>query len=731
LARRIEWLLLVLVLVAALGVRLYGLGFSLPFTIHPDEPNVVDHAVATLKTGDWNPHWFVYPSGYHYLQTGVMAAHLLWGIASGWYASPADLPDSSHVITSAPEAYLWARGTTALFGVLAVFLVYLLGRRLSGPAAGLAGALFLAFSPLHVENSHYVTTDVPTAALTLLAVYLALDVLERGGGGRALLAGLVVGLAGGFKYNAVVAAVPLLLAVGLRAARRGEALPLDLSPSRGGAGGEIVQPDRPASKGEAFPLDPSAGREEAVGEVIRPSRQARGNASPLLLVLLGVVLGYTLACPYTFADLPAFLEDLGYETHIYRFGGEAGVIRTYEVAPGVTLPPWQAYAHALWEENPPVALAYLGGVALALVRRRKAEMVLLSFVAAYYLFLASYASIFVRNILPALPGLAVLGGIFVAEGVSWLANRPPWRRPLARFSPLLLAIGLVAMLFSPARGILGADAFMSIPTSEVQARDWLDTHLAPGDKVAAELHSLLFARSPYHVTSVEYLSNYPLEVFVNLGYRYVVANSEHYGPEFARESTFPDYYLTLLSQMKRVADFPGDTQKLPGPRLTIFEVPQGELRPQHELSATAGPGLRVLGFDVGHRQEEGELAYVSAARPVRAGDVLGLTLYLQADSALPEDYLVAVRMRNAEGRAVASLEQAPCAGACPPPTWARGQVIADREDMPLAPVLPAGKYRLEVQFLRPGTKEALAIDPAGPEPGVLLLTEIDLLERQP
>ncbi len=691
LARRLEWLLLVLVLALALGVRLYGLGFSLPMTVHPDEPNVVDRAVATLKTGDWNPRWFIYPSGYHYLQVGVMAAHLLWGIAAGEYSSPADLPDSSHVVTSAPQAYLWARGMTALFGLLTVFLVYRLGRRLGGPAAGLAGALLLALSPLHAEHSHYVTTDVPTAALTLLAVYLALDVLEKGGRGRAFLAGLVVGLAGGFKYNAVVALVPLVVAIGLGAVGRG--------------GNPAGAPPVPAGR-RLWPL--------------------------LLLALLGVFVGYTLACPYTFADLPTFLDDLGYETHIYRFGGEAGVIRIYdEIVPGVPLPPWLAYAHAIWAENPPVALAYVGGLVLALVRRRRAEMVLVCFLAAYYLFLTSYASIFVRNVLPALPGLAVLGGIFLSEGVSWLAERPPWRRPLARFAPLLLAAVLVGILFVPARGILGADAYWAIPTSEVQARRWLDAHLAPGEKAAAELHPLLFVRSPYHVTAVEYLSNYPLEVFTNLGYRYVVVNSEHYGPEFARDDTFPDYYLALLDQMERVADFPGHTQKLPGPRLTIFAVPQGELRPQHELRVTAGPGLRVLGFDVGHRREEGELAYVSAAQPVRAGDVLGLTLYLQAAAVLPEDYLVAVRLRDAAGQTLASQEQVSCAGACPPTAWVVGQVVADRADLVLAPVLPAGRYRLEVQFLRPRTREPLAIDPAGPEPGVLLLTEIDLLERQP
>ena len=99
-SRYLERILLVLILLLALFLRLYGLGFSLPYTIHPDEPNVVDHAVATIKTGDWNPHWFIYPSGYHYLQVGVQTLQLLWGIARGVYSSPADLPDSSSITTA-------------------------------------------------------------------------------------------------------------------------------------------------------------------------------------------------------------------------------------------------------------------------------------------------------------------------------------------------------------------------------------------------------------------------------------------------------------------------------------------------------------------------------------------------------------------------------------------------------------------------------------------------------
>lgn len=696
LSRVFERLLLVLILIAALAVRLYGLGFSLPLTSNPDEPNIVDHAVATLKTGDWNPHWFIYPSGYHYLQTGVMTLHLLWGIARGIYASAADLPDSTAIITTAPEAYLWARGTTALFGVLSVFLVWLVGRRLFSPPAGLAGALLLALSPLHVEHSRYVTTDVPMAALCLLSVYLALKVLEHGGGGRAFLGGLVVGVAGGFKYNAVVAVLPLLLAIAMRQVR----------------------------------LSPLRARSKEPPSLLRAL--SRFFSRELALALLGIVLGFLLACPYALGDLPTFLDDLGYETHIYRFGGEQGIIRTYEVN-GVLLPPWLAYAHVLWEDSPGAALAGLGGLIFVLSRRRKSELVLLSFIAAYYLFLCSYGTIFARNVIPAMPGLAVLGGGFLALGVQWLGERRLWRQKLARFAPLLLSTVLVAIVAGPTRGILGAAQFLATPTSEVQARAWLDAHLSPEDKVAAELHPLLFTHSPYHVTSVKFLSNYPLQALVNRGYDYVVVNSERYGTEFAREDTFPDYYLNLLNRLERVpdGDFPGHTRKLPGPRLTIFRVPEGPPQAAHPLDITAGPGLRFLGYDVGRRAGEGDLTYVRDTSTLNPGDTLALTLYLQARATLPEDYLVSLRLRDAAGRVVAAQDLPPCNGACPPTTWAVGTIVMDEKDLPLPPSLAPGRYRLEVRFLRPDGKEALPLSPGDFPEGTFPLTTIELVEKAP
>ncbi|HEX6464288.1 MAG TPA: hypothetical protein VFZ98_07545, partial [Vicinamibacterales bacterium] len=61
-ARPIEWMALLLILMTAAAARLWHLRAGVPYGVEVDEPFVVDHALRILRTGDWNPHVFNYPS---------------------------------------------------------------------------------------------------------------------------------------------------------------------------------------------------------------------------------------------------------------------------------------------------------------------------------------------------------------------------------------------------------------------------------------------------------------------------------------------------------------------------------------------------------------------------------------------------------------------------------------------------------------------------------------------
>ena len=71
------------------------------------------------------------------------------------------------------------RQVSAVFDVLTILLVFVIGRRLYNKWAGLLGALFYALAVLPIQLSHYATVDTITNTFAFLAVYAAVWALTR------------------------------------------------------------------------------------------------------------------------------------------------------------------------------------------------------------------------------------------------------------------------------------------------------------------------------------------------------------------------------------------------------------------------------------------------------------------------------------------------------------------------------------------------------------------------
>ncbi len=197
--------LLGLILAGALALRLWGISFGLPgYVYHPDEPEVVERAFNILRTGNLNPGWFHYPSGYIYTLSFSFVVHFLLGATRGFFII---FPEQS-----TPDFYLAARATSALFGAAIVLVAFLLGRSAGSRRAGMIAAAFVACSYLSVVNSHYGTADLATGFwTTLCGLFAVLMVTERRWRWH-LLAGAMAGIAAGVKYNAGLCLIMVLVA---------------------------------------------------------------------------------------------------------------------------------------------------------------------------------------------------------------------------------------------------------------------------------------------------------------------------------------------------------------------------------------------------------------------------------------------------------------------------------------------------------------------------------------
>lgn len=203
--KRDIWLILALTLV-------FGLAGGAPY-FHPD--GLVDEALHALdnkgSTGFfWYPGFIIYLNAAAY---GLVRFACRAGCGLKRWDAIEDALDALPGITFNTPGHL----ITVAFSFLGALAAYWTVRRLTGRRGpSLFAAGLLAVSLLWVRNSHYVTPDVPLASLCLFTVYLTL--VAAGGGipfarRHVVLLGICLGLVGATKYNGIVVALPVGLAM--------------------------------------------------------------------------------------------------------------------------------------------------------------------------------------------------------------------------------------------------------------------------------------------------------------------------------------------------------------------------------------------------------------------------------------------------------------------------------------------------------------------------------------
>lgn len=267
---RLQRVALLLILLSAAALRLTGLDWDGFQHHHPDERYIAWIATTiefpSILTTDWaaqwrpetstfNPfHWppearsegivvlqgqprdFAY--GHVPLYLGVIATRLVERVApvlipvlpSGWSLTADVLNGAGRVEFHHLTAV--GRALTALFDVGTVLVLFLLGKRLYGPTAGLLAAALLAVTVLHIQLAHFFTSDPYMTFFVVAAIYFMVAAhgsgkqVSTGGRRRELiylsLAGAMVGLAVGSKFTSVLLLLPLFWTawiIGLRGRR--------------------------------------------------------------------------------------------------------------------------------------------------------------------------------------------------------------------------------------------------------------------------------------------------------------------------------------------------------------------------------------------------------------------------------------------------------------------------------------------------------------------------------
>ena len=500
-------------LAGAALLRFWALGQGIPFAVGVDEPEIMERVVRMIKTGDFNPHFFDYPGLYIYVQTVVASLRFLVGAMGGRWSSLAQV--------SSADFYFWARAVTAFIGTASVYVLYRAGLRWGATVALLGAALF-AVMPLHVRESHFVLTDVPTTFFVVLTLLLSLRAYEQPRLATFILAGAAAGLAAAAKYNGGLAVLmPVIACLGARGARR-------------------------------------------------------PKAALLGAMLAAVFAVFLLSAPYTLLDLPTFLNAFARLSSDYR----TPVARAEPVA----ITALKELRNALdWRQIAALAalpvgigsLLAIGGVLLGLWRSvvarpaRTPWALATLFPLVYFWFVARQNLHYARYLLPLVPFVSLLTAAFIERAaVRLVAIRTSSGARVA----IVTAI-VAAAIVPPLWMSIGFDANASKTWTNEEAYAWIVQTIPKGTAIRLEGRSLLLP--------AEYRPSYTKQLYAEnvaadaaKGIDYLVASSEQYGASMNDPADHPEEYAgyqRLWAGTQEVARFTPSAAH-PGPELRILKV---------------------------------------------------------------------------------------------------------------------------------------------------------------
>lgn len=447
-ARNRDLLLIALIALGAIAVRFYGLDWGLPYHFNSDERVMMVSAEQIRAAGSLDQlplrdgKFFIYPP---------LLMHLLILVAAPvFHFAPFSAGDPA----ATSLYYLLGRGISAAFGTATVVLVYFLGKRAYSRGAGLLGAAFLAFSVLHVRDSHFFTTDVPLTFFLVLLTLLALRIAEGGGTRAWVAAAIASGLAITTKQTSLMF-FPVLLLAHLMASFRG-------------------RPGLPA---------------------VREAALSMAFWKPLLI--FGAIAGATALAmnPYALIAPREFLDQV---FTVSKFLGGTDQRNWVFQFTGTTFAYW--FTNLLWFGMGPLLLAAgILGALWALARRRPADVLILFFLALYLGTVGRGFMKFIRYAIPLIPFLALLAARFIVEARE---------RARGAARPLVWA-GAAAVLLSSAFLTVAYLNIYRAGDPRVQASRWVFETIPPGTTLVAD-NSNTTPLLGTHFTRPNFFDNYIL-----------------------------------------------------------------------------------------------------------------------------------------------------------------------------------------------------------------------------
>lgn len=537
-------LIVAAIFVVGVIVRAWGIGYGLPFAFIADEPNYLTITLKMLKSGDWNPHWWLYPSLMFYVM--AFAFWLFYGIAHilGISIAPTDLP-LPQVVTMGVGRFselgeiLIARGLVVLVSALTILVVYAFARRIHPNRwVAIIAALLFALSGTALDHSQIVNPDIYALFFSLVSFFFAIRLLDDARIRNYVFAGVAAGLAAATKYNAGIIALALVIAHLGQFGWRG---------------------------------------------FIRRELYIAGCAA---------MMGFIIGTPFVLLDWANFISGVQWQVVSYSSEGHAGQEGDA----------FRWYIDYLWSGETWVVIGAIIGAVRALVTRSKKQWVLIIYSVGYFAFISIFYTRNARTVMPILPYLYVLAAIVLVDVSEWLMQAKHWRREIIGACAAMIVL---LALVSPIQGAIAMNSRLTQPDAREPARLWIDQNVPAQSRIAVEAYGPFIDPQRFVVHGEYSLIDKSLAWYAQNGFEYVVASYGSYGrfyEDTVRYSKERDQYEALFNSMQSVKQFPGGTE------IRVYKTvsPVVPTHRQSTMFGVYAPWIEFLGYDGDAKLSPGE-----------------------------------------------------------------------------------------------------------------------------
>lgn len=476
--------LIYLILILGFIIRVKRILLNLTFPFSPDEHRHMGWALNMLFNYDLNPHWFGSPGSFvMYTLLIVYFVYFVVLVSSGNVHS---LNDFSLLYQNDPTMfYLIGRSLIILFGIITIYFVYLIAKKLFNKPAALLASFCLAIAPLHIIRSVLIRTTAASVMLIMISIYFLLKFFENNTNKKLLIfSSLFAGFSIACKYPSGAVIFPILiycLVIDYR--QRKLFTPLDNKHLTGFGAKYFIS-----------------------------SVKLKTNLS---IALLYIFLGFFIFAPFAILDYRTSIEDIIPEFTKSQVG--------HERLPGIQTHLWYLKT-ALCQGIGGLFFEIFAGLGLIYIIWKKSykQYLFLIFPILYFLGLGCANRRWEYFALPVLPFEAILFGVGFYYTYKFIVQR----KIFSNFKYLFLALFIVMLIFASKTPLTRMLKIKAEVDTRAIAAEWIVNNLPKGSTIAYDYHMRLemaLKSSDYNFAFRGVIINNPASFYINKSVDYIIA----------------------------------------------------------------------------------------------------------------------------------------------------------------------------------------------------------------